>query len=110
MLPEPAVLVRKKSSPATLRLSPPGSFLSSTSTLVCFQSRTWCSNITLALTDFDLKLWDQLAPYVVADSGECLVLDGAGERLWDLHRLALLCARGGLNCPVVALSARRVWT
>ena len=46
MRPEPEVRVTKKSSPAILRLTPPGSFFSSMFSCVSFHSSVWCSNIT----------------------------------------------------------------
>jgi hypothetical protein len=52
--PGPIALVTKKSSPAILRLTPPGSLRSSIFTPVSFHSSVWCSNITGSL---DSSIW-----------------------------------------------------
>ena len=71
----------KKSSPAILRLIPPGSFFSSISTRVSFHSSTWCSNITGA-PELDLQLGHELTADVVGDARERLVVDVGRNRLW----------------------------
>ena len=52
--PGPSARVTKKSSPAILRLIPPGSLRSSMFTAGSFHSSTWCSNMTGAL---DSSIW-----------------------------------------------------
>ncbi len=58
--------VRKKSSPAILRFSPPGSFFSSIASEASFHSRVWCSKNTAPVPSSSNESFGTSDPEMVA--------------------------------------------